>query len=275
MNATIVMLDARHGSAHPIVARLMLQPDVLMQGFVLDQCTREQINTCLMACARHLLHCHDLESDVCGDIRGIATRIAGEPLQRAGGAIHLPNVGVTLEHRLHDFLESLKNCVRDARELFPLFGMPLIRERGETYVEYANRLEAGEHVAANHPLTNLLRRVEPRLRELLKKRNAKAHPGGWSGTLHIRDFEIHGPVVVPPNWFRGAPPDQFLNANAPTEIATDLPTATALVFNFVELTFVQLLRWHGRGRLIEISEIAEGDRDPARPERFRLQLRHM
>ena len=114
-------------------------------------------------------------------------------------------------------------------------------------------------------LTLLLRTEQTWVGQCIRKRNAVEHPGGKSGTLTICNVRAttDGKFVFP-SWNLDNEPE--------SDIYTDMRTIMHNMLTVAEDLLVICIKKRLKFSSVEFYEIAEADRNPEIPKRFRMGL---
>ena len=194
-----------HGSQNFVAVRLSLQ---IMQ--ILDQCDitkelRDDIaDFYLSSLLKKLVRCWEIKERF---RVGFEAAVASyQPPQDKRLARELPQID-RLDEEVHNFLYEAKNYIRDTLKVFNLLYGTAFSEASEfsrakkrgTLVSYA-----GTHFGEGDSKTAFFKRAAPALEEIIDMRNAVEHPGGYSGTLIIRNLAIddRDGKLVEPFWYR-------------------------------------------------------------------------
>jgi hypothetical protein len=265
-------LNHRYGSAHPIVARTVLQASRLMGQLGVADAVQQPVTAAFLEIQRHLLECEDRRELVCQPIARIDAALRARGPHLNNGVLQLDTVPDIQSH-VDTFLLHAKAVLREAMPLFAAVGLPAVDERqGRKALDVrARELVDNGHFTADSPLVRFLIEHEAWVLPLMQKRNAIEHPGGRSGRLTVRNFRLEPgatgrPTIHPPDWFRNEEPPVFLQV--------DLPLHLQRLLEFVEILFAQLLQWYRRHTPLTIAEIPLAERDPDAPLRFRVTLVH-
>ena len=103
---------------------------------------------------------------------------------------------------------------------------------------------------------------------LITMRNAVEHPGGRSGTLHVENFtaEVAGSTitVVEPVW--------HLDNDEKSPIVRDTGVFTDNLLTLCEQTLILCSEKFKKNLPIVVAEVAEADRDPHCPVRYKMTI---
>jgi hypothetical protein len=255
------------GSGNPIVARLSLQFGNILNFYELDDDVKESIKTVLYSdIQKRLVSCDKIAKEITSEIEAAISTLEQEGIktQSSGRVIESPHI-INLDERLESYLYNAKSCLRDSLKIYNLaFGSEFTEARFDKAITWAEN-EFGcddaitKFLKANHDLW---------IKNLIKMRNAIEHPGGYSGHLHVTNFEVKtteaGTSIHEPMW--------HLNDDTPSNIKRDL---NVLVSNILELTeeiVLSVLSKHKKPDIVCLIEIPEEKRREESPIRFRIGL---
>jgi hypothetical protein len=267
----IVQQQLEQGTKNPMVARLTVQQEKLLQNCGADKkVTAAIINTYRSSVLKSLLRCAEIEQRVREAYeKGIASfkPVPGEP---AVGIPHVPN----LTEDCQNFLYEFKNCLRDMLIIFNhLFGTDYTdasewiwksQNHPQPVMEYATK-KFGPHDIK----TQFLRQMEKCNGPFITMRNAAEHPGQRSGTLIISDISL-GPdrKLVPPYWRRE---HEGTIEYGPISILDDLRNGVHNLFVTCEDVLVM---WAKENLMLPdvvmLGVIPEAERNPGCPVKYRL-----
>jgi hypothetical protein len=256
------------GTANPVIARLSIQTKDLLPFYDLPEDQRQEIFGLMFSDIQpKLLSCSRISEELAKEITDYQKRIAevGVELQAGGNAYKIPAI-FDLRLRAETFLYQGKSVLRDLTKVFLiLFGKDFNNTpRFDLVVEWTEA-EFGEQ----NELTKMLKTDESVwIRPLVKMRNAVEHPGGGSGTLHVQNFtaEVMGStiVVLEPVW--------YLNNDEKSPVVRDMRVFTDNLLTFCEQTLILCLEKFKKDFPIVVVEVAEDDRDPSCPVRYKITL---
>lgn len=255
------------GSANPIVARLSLQFGSILDFYELDDEVKESIKGILRNdIQKRLISCDKIATEIVNEIDAAITELKenGFKTQSSGRVIESPHI-LNLEERLETYLYNAKSCLRDSLKIYnTIFDATFTEARFDKAIEWAKK-EFGD----NDPIVKFLK-VDHGLwiHKVVKMRNATEHPGGYSGHLHIRNFEVvttnDGPSMHEPLW--------YLNDEPPTPIGTDLHVFVSNILELTEDMVLSALSKQKKPDLVSILEIPLDQRREESPIRFRMGL---
>jgi len=255
------------GSANPIVARLSLQFGSILDFYELKDEVKESIKNILHNnIQKRLISCDKISIEITNEIEGAITELKenGLKTQSSGRVIESPHI-VNLDERLETYLYNAKSCLRDSLKIYNIiFGSTFTEARFDKAITWAVK-EFGE----NDPTVSFLKADHKFwIQKLVKMRNTTEHPGGHSGHLNVKNFEVvttkEGTTIHEPLW--------YLNDEQPTLIRGDL---RVFVHNILELTediLLSALDKLKKPELVGILEIPEEQRNKEAPIRFRIGL---
>lgn len=260
-----------HGTANPIVARLALQTLKLLQQTTAQRALADGVGKLYVEnLQRSLLRCYEINERFRIAFSDAVKSYGHEPQQR--NAIHVPQIP-NIEAELHNFLIEAKTYVRDVLKVVNLLHGTDFEEASEftrarkkkgarSLLEFAEKT-FGEY----DPQTKGLQAFGPFIEEIVAKRNAVEHPGGYSGHLIIKNFEPHpAGCLDEPEWCREK--NGMILAEA-SSIRSDLD---AIIDNLLVLGEEIFISWaaanlRGDG-MMQIAEVPEAQRDVACAMRF-------
>jgi len=264
----IVTKKLNHGTSNPIIARLGPQTQDLTQAFPLTKQQKDEIFEILFVkVSRRLITCYEILETVKSEINQITNEIkkSGLEIQPGGSTITLPQVS-KLEEKVESFLYNAKSALRDLSQIFKVFyKKEFDHSRYHEIQQWAER-----EIGLESPLAKLLADDQLWIKSLVSKRNAVEHPRGYSGYLHIQNYQLHGRFeegnasIQEPTW--------HLNDEKPCLIADDLNTYLWNLLEFSEdLLAVCLMSLEEKFPLV-IGTVPEEERDPECPIRLRVTL---
>jgi len=214
-----------------------------------------------------LLACSRISEELASEVRGHQKRIdeMGVETQTAGRAYKIPAI-FDLRSRAEIFLYQAKSVLRDLTKLFLiLFGKDFNNAARFNLVVPWAEAEFGEQ----DDLTKVLKADESLwIRPLVRMRNAVKHPGERSGTLHVENFtaEVVAStiMVLEPVW--------YLNNDEKSPIVRDMGVFTDNLLTLCEQTLILCLEKFKKNFPIVIAEVAEADRDPNCPVRYKMTV---
>jgi hypothetical protein len=256
------------GTTNPIVARLSIQTQNLLPFYNLSEDQRQKIFGIMFADVQpKLLTCSRIFKDLKTEVRGHQKRIdeVGLEIQAGGRAYKIPGI-YDLQSRAETFLYQAKSVLRDLTKIFlVLFGkdfnnsarFDLVVEWGET--KFGSKDELARMLKEDESLW---------IRQLVRMRNAVEHPGGKSGTLHVENFssEVTGSTarILEPVW--------YLNNDKKSPIVLDMAVFADNLLTLCEQTLILCLEKFKKDFPIVVVEIAESDRDPHCPVRYKMSV---
>jgi len=166
-----------YGTAHPIVARLSLQTQDLLQFYNLSGRQKEEIFGLFFSRLQpKLMTCFRIMEQLTKEVRQRQKKIdeTGLEFQSQGRVYTLPT-SFNLEERAETFLYNGKSVLRDLTDIFSiLFSKNFKREaRFDRVLKWANK-----EFGAGDPLTKTLEDDNPWIKKIVSMRNAVEHPGG-------------------------------------------------------------------------------------------------
>lgn len=261
---------SNHGTSHPIVARLTVQADDLIQFCSLSSEKRTEAFSILHEEVQpKLLTCDDIAKALASEIDRVVRRIEsqGFATQAQGRMFEVPQI-IDLGRHVEQYLYSAKSALRDAAKLFgPFFGAKFTEARYDRIHEWCK-----QRFGPADELSCLIERDHDEwIHRLVRMRNAVEHPGDRSGNLHIHNFEVirnepaAAPSLIEPAW--------HLDVEPRSRIRLDLPVFVSNMLEFTEDLLVLSIRKSGFPSFMDVTEIPASNRDPRCPVRLRTALR--
>lgn len=255
------------GSGNFIVARLSLQFRSILDFYNFDDKTKESIQSVLYSdIQKRLITCEKLAKEIIGEIEEVLNEVSNKGLktQSGGRVIESPYI-INLDERIESYLYNAKSCLRDSLKIYNIvFNTNFTEARYHNVIEWAQN-EFGD----GDSITKFLKANHDRwIHKLVKMRNAIEHPGGYSGHLNVRNFEIatiNGNVAIQePIW--------HLNDEKPTAIRSDIYVFVNNILELTEDIVLSALDKQKNPSLVQILEIPEDQRSEEAPIRFRIGL---
>ncbi len=257
-----------YGTGDPIVARLSVQTQDLLQFYRLTDTQKQRIfglmfsdiQPKLMTCSRIM---NQLKKEVEENQKVVEER--GVAIQGGGRAYTCPSI-FDLRPRAETFLYHAKAVLRDLTQIF----MILFSKNFHKSARYDQVVTwCAAELGAENELTRMLREDESTwIRKLVNMRNAVEHPGGHSGVLNVENFtctvENKRVIVAEPVW--------YLNNEPKTAIAPEMQVFVENLLTLCEETLILCLERFKKGFPILVVEIPEQDRRLECPVRFRMTI---
>jgi hypothetical protein len=255
-----------YGTSNPIVARTSIQIRELMQPYGLGEEKEAVIfGTFFTEVRPRLIRCMEISNRIFDEVENIIGEINknGLQMQSQGNVVHLPHV-TQLTEDVETFLYNSKSALRDvAKIFFPLFGKEFDHCKYNEISDWT-KVTFGEA----SPLYRLIVANQGWIKDVVCRRNAVEHPGGYSGHLYIYNFELddNDPTksLMPPRWHR--------NKDAKTLLHNDLPVMLENILRFSEdLLAVSLIQVGSKFPMV-IYEVPEEERSPEMPIRLKVTV---
>lgn len=256
-----------HGTSNPIVARTLPQWSELFGFYEISSGQRDAIYTVLHdGVMVRLLSCYDIAHEIAQKETEIIEQFScnGPESQANGKVLHLPHI-IGLREKSESYLYNSKSALRDFAEVFNiLFGSSFDACRYDLIMKWA---EIKFGIDAN--LSKLLTDDQGWISKIVRMRNAVEHPGGYSGRLHIHNFQFvqqsdSTNALLVPTW--------HLNDEKPGSISKDMRTNISNILDFTEDVLVVSLDYFKNNFPIVIAEIPEAERNPDFPVRLKAVL---
>lgn len=258
-----------HGTSNPIVARLSMQTQELVKFCSIEKDVKDKIYDLYHDRIQpRVLTCDEITQEISSEILAIAEELndKGFDIQSQGRVIKVPHL-IELEPRVEHYLYTYKSALRELASIFNyFFGTKFNEARFDKILEWS----VG-YFGEEDELTRLLREDQGLfIQKVVTMRNAVEHPGGYSGYLHIHNFELlpenhpEYPKVIEPTW--------NLNDEPAVSIAEGLITNTDNLLTFCEDMLVVCMVNKGIPNMLRIGEIPETERDSSAPIRLRIVM---
>ena len=257
-----------HGTSNPIVARTFLQVADLLQPFAFSEEKRARvIEIHLLMVQPRLLRCMEVTNRISAEIEKINIGLLknGIDMQPNRHTIELPYI-TQLQEDVETFLYNAKSVLRDFALLFdPFFMKSFDHSRYNEILKWATG-EFGEEGA----LPKLLNNNQEWIKDVVNRRNAIEHPGGYSGHLHINNYQmtstkaVENKNIVPPTW--------HLNSEHPTSLLDDLSIILNNLLEFGEYLLIACLQQYDSTMSFVFYEIPKEKRNKSAPIRFGVTL---
>ncbi len=215
---------------------------------------------------RRLLKCHAAFDRL---VRALNTTIGECGFQEDGTSKYSPHV-LGLEGEVETVLYESKNYLRDLLGILKIYFEYDCDEASYFYDakgKGASRLVkwATKEFGENDPFTKMLETEHTWIEDVIRKRNAVEHPGGYSGTLHIHNFTmIENGYYVMPTW--------NLDDGEPKGLFPDIEVILDNLLTLAEDLLVSCNIHRAKHKIIQYSEIPKDRRDPQCPKRLIVQL---
>lgn len=253
-----------YGTSNPIVARTSVQVSNLLQPFSIPKLKEERIFEIYFTMVQpRLIRCMEVANRIYFEIDKIDTELRknGPKTQSGGRVLELPHI-TQLQEDVETYLYNAKSVLRDIALLFePFFGKSFDHSRYQEILNWA-LVNFGEGA----PLPVLLAEDQEWIKDVVKRRNALEHPGGYSGYLYVDNYQIENSEeteaqhIIPPTW--------HLNDKKPTLLLPDLSVTLSNLLEFGEDLLVACLKQYGSRFPIVFYEIPEEQRDESAPVRL-------
>lgn len=257
-----------YGTSNPIFARTSVQVSNLLQPFSLPKEKKERIFEIYFTMVQpRLIRCMEIYQKIGGEIEKIDAELKenGPKTQSNGRVLELPHI-TQLQEEVETYLYNAKSVLRDLALLFePFFGKTFDHSRYHEILSWAQGTFGDKA-----PLSSLLAGDQDWIKDAVKRRNAVEHPGGYSGHLHVDNYQVvavgqgDSPQIIQPTW--------HLNEDNPSFLLPDLATILSNLLEFSEDLLVACLKQHGSKFPIVFFEIPEEKRDEAAPVRLGVTI---
>ena len=251
---------SEHGTSNPVVTRLTLQSHDLLGFCTMPKERKEDLLVLYHdQVMPRLLTCDTIARRVVKDIEAAVStaKKRGMVTQAQGRVVEVPHVA-DLEQAVEQYLYSAKSTLRDAAGAFKIFfGEEFKEARYDKVLAWAQ-----QRFGKENKFVHVLNEDHDQwIRRLVTMRNAVEHPGGHSGTLHIRNFEFSNNRLSTPVW--------HLNDEPPAGVAHEMPMFVQNMLTFCEDLLVFGMQAVGMIPGVGIVEIPEAERVPDLPKRLK------
>ncbi len=255
---------SNHGTRDPIVARLAVQSQEVVDFFCISDEKRKQIIEIFIdSVMPRLLHCADIYQIINKENEEICRKIERNEIniQSDERVVEVPQIS-NLKYQAEEFLYHAKSTLRNLSLGFePLFGVRFNHSNFSKIREWFEKQYGHDAV-----MVEFLKENEPWIKQIIDCRNAVEHPDTGHGPLQIINVEL----LFQNNQrrtFRG--PVWFLNGDPPSSILIDMKTTLENLLTFGEDLLVVAYIQMGNNPIIQFSEIPEESRNPDCPVRLR------
>lgn len=256
-----------HGAHHPVVARLLRQTHDLLEWSNLPKEKVDQIKTIYLELTKRVLKIDDLVGRLIEGLKKADKEMTDD--KASGRTNHLPQI-IGIEGEVETYLYEAKNTLRTSLGVLNIAFGTDFEEASAFYdtkgtgqgkvVEWATKT-----LGADHEFTKMLVTEQPWVADLVQRRNAVEHPGGFSGRLYIDNITLHASgKMIPPLWRRNDGPGYNL--------VSDLETGLINLCTFAEDILVAVVRHTMKSPVLTFFEIPVSDRDPQCPVRIKIGL---
>jgi hypothetical protein len=256
-----------YGTSEPILARLAIQFDKLMEFHNISEAQRQNIFQVMHSeVVPKLVVCSRIKEQLTSEIRSHQKQIdeKGLEFQAQGRAYTLPSV-INLRHHAETFLYNAKSALRDFTVVFKiLFSKDFKNEARYDKVHKWAEVKFG----SNDVFSKMLADDLPWIKRLIAMRNAIEHPEGFSGILHVENFTSEEKdrtvFVIEPVW--------YLNSEKKIPLAHDMDVFVKNLLTFCEESLLLCLEKFPSKFPVGVTEIPEAERDPKCPIRFQISF---
>lgn len=206
--------ESDYGTSNPVVARFVIQTHNLLKDSLFSSEVQNKVMAIYFSIHKRLLICNETLERLKMALVTALNRIPKSKDPRLKPVAFIPN----LESDAGKIIYELKNILRDVVSILnPLYG----KKFTEASALYPRKQAAPSDVQSwamgkfdkNEPFCLFVGEEVDWIEELIRKRNAVEHPGGYSGTLSIENMKLleDGRMLLPV-WYRtGMPPIDILS----------------------------------------------------------------
>lgn len=258
---------SNHGTGNPIVARLTIQLIDLLKFSFLGKEKEDALGTDFMALHQRLLRCFVILTQLEENLAKSKQECdENSKIQKDPRVRQVPFVP-QLEQLAENFLYESKNFLRDLAFIIGKFHNEKFNEASNfcnlkdptklSLVQAWFKSKYGD----KEWIVAVLQADKSWLYEIMSKRNASEHPGGYSGVLKIINVALDAnQEVIAPAWHRGNYP--------PTSIFNDMRTCIENLLSFAEDMIIFGCITKKLPIAISIVDLPESKRRPENPVRF-------
>jgi hypothetical protein len=251
-----------YGSAHPVVARTLIQGAPILEFFLLNDAGQEHLKERLYELQNQLVGCVEQRDAIAGEVEAALKLPPPAP-----GRVHQLPAVMNLQTRCESFLQSLKLAIRDSARMFEACypGEGSFDHRFHKLKAWAERKFGPEDHTAK-----CIAHWEPWVAETVTWRNAVDHPREDQGemllTANIRVVEQNGALrLEQPHW-------KLLKHSDFVPIVPHMDRLIAATLRISEDFLVELFYKLRLPFPVELYEIPENERRPECPVRLRVTV---
>lgn len=266
--------DVEHGAGNPIVARLSYQVLDLLSKTTADKELGEKVGAAYQALMKKLLTLYEINERFMNAFNEALT--AMEKIEPGARAIEVPQIP-RLDAEARNFVYESKVIVRDCLQVVNLLHGTVFEDASEfTNAKKKNGaisfIGFVKQTYGNYPgLAEELITAGALVNHVIALRNAAEHPGGYSGTLVIKNFELEGGKFVEPTWHRVD--KDGTDIHEPSSIREDYDTIIDGLFLLAEEIFINWAATHLKGNgVMVLARIPEDRINPELPARYTVTL---
>jgi hypothetical protein len=250
------------GSGHPVVARVLLQgQQILNAAFADGEIDKESIVTLLHSCKESLVACDKVSAQIGMEVNRIVSEwsIANDGSTGQSRSVDIPHIA-ELEARCAQFLTQANRTVRAVCELPREF---LSLDRTDTNFDHLGQTLA-KVVGNAEPLTAFVTEYAAGIRRIVTLRNFDDHTKRRRTV--IRNFEVTPKLeLLEPSW--------SVPNSSPEAIRGSMKQIIDMLISAVEVMLIHLVLYNTRVRTpFAIQEIPDGDIDVTLPIKYMLTL---
>jgi hypothetical protein len=254
-----------YGTANPIVARLSLQTQELLQFYDLSESQKQDVFGLMFSDIQpKLLTCFGIADKIAKQVAEERQKLRDGNVEVQGSAYRIPNIFNL--RSVETFLYQAKSVLRDLTRLFLIL---FSKDFGNQAHFHSVLAWSNEKFGEKHPLTAMLKTDQDTwIKKIIQMRNAVEHPEGKSGTLNVLNFtsskQANQIMVTEPLW--------GLNNDPPVSIAEAMPVMVDNLLTFCEQVLILCLEEFKKDFPIVLVEVPESKRDPKCPIRYKMTV---
>lgn len=255
-----------HGTSHPAVARLQVQVGELLKNTSFDESAREAIFESSFDASLRLIRCGEIQNRIMAECDKAERE--HRPTENPQ-AVTIPHI-VGLEHDAETFLYEAKNFLRDLTVIInAAFGT--VFDQASQFGKIKNAEDgkivrwAEQQFGPDDRLTKFFRLHQEWIGEVVQMRNAVEHPNGYSGVLHIRNYELMPDESIRrPVWHR--------NDESPSRMVDEMAGLCDQMLVEAEELVALIVQRNLAAPILQLYEIPDEQRKPDCPMRFTIGL---
>ncbi len=245
----------------------MVQTQDLLQWADLSKEERDSVMVIYDGLKNRLLKCHEALDRL---IKSLNITIEECEFQEDGSSKYEPHV-IGLQGEVETILYESKNYLRDLLGILRVYFDYECDEASYFYDAKGKGVSplvkwASERFGEDDPFTRMLVTEHEWIEDVIRRRNAVEHPGGYSGTLHIQNFaRLEEGRYVMPTWNR--------DDGEPKGLYPDIEMILDNLLTLAEDLLVSCNVHRTKYKIIQYVQIPEDKRKPECPVRITVQLK--
>lgn len=266
--------EVDHGAGNPIVARLSYQVLDLLKNTTADKELSDKIGAAYMALMKKLLTLFEINERFVARFNDAVAAI--NKLEPGGQVVEVPQIP-KLDAEARNFLYEAKVIVRDCLQVVNLLHGTTFEDASEfaaakkkkgaiSFIDFIKQTYGDNPGAAEE-----LKKAGALVNHVVALRNAAEHPGGYSGTLVIKNFELEDGKFAEPTWHRVDKDGKDIHA--PASIREDYDTIIDGLTLIAEEIFISWAATNLKTDMMVLAAIPPDQVKKDLPVRYALTLR--